>query len=75
MQAALVVTADSGFVHDGAAFGGPNRSGGDAAKGMPTYFETAAVAPESWVVVPTTTPFAIVTEGEAQKIGCTRQER
>lgn len=32
---------------------------------MPTYFEAAAVAPERLVVVPMTTPFGIMTEGEA----------
>ena len=64
MHAALVVTADSGLVHDGAASGGPKRNGGEAAKGMPMYFEAAAVAPESLVVVPMTTPFGMVTEGD-----------
>lgn len=60
-----MVVAINGFVHDGAGSGGPKRRGGDAANGIPTYFDTAAVAPAIFVVVPTITPLGTVTDGDA----------
>ena len=55
--------AFNGFDHDAGGAGGENRTGGDAANGMPRYLLTATVAEGRIVVVPTITPDATVTVG------------
>lgn len=75
MHAGFVAVALRGVVQDAAACGGANRSGGEEAYGMPTYFVAAAVAVDSFVAAPITTPFLMVTEGAAAAASaCGRHE-
>ena len=60
-----MVVAIYGSLNGAGTVGGENRTGGDAANGIPRNLFTTTVAKGSEVVVPITTPEAIVTVGAA----------
>jgi hypothetical protein len=65
MHAGFQAETFNGLVHATGLIGGENLSGGEAAKGIPRYLFTVAVAAGSKVVVPTRTPDGITTVGRA----------